>query len=155
MAASCSLVGKTRLFAKPRADLVAACTARMRGSTARAALRAQRRRACARLSISDTSTTFGFRAATTERIWTLGGQHPAGYGLTKDPSAVKLFRTPFSPHPPRLLLSSPTVDPRSVTMARNLLLGFINWVLMGFLERFILHEQPAVTLKLNRQTLSL
>ena len=30
--------------------------------------------------------------ATTERIWTSGGQHPGGDGLTKDPSAVKLFR---------------------------------------------------------------
>ena len=80
-----------------------------------AALRAQHRRACARHSISNTSETFGSRVATTEKIWTLGGQHPAGDGLTKDPSAVKLFRTPFTPHPPRLLLSLPKVNPRSVT----------------------------------------
>ena len=64
--------------------------------------------------------------ATTEKIWTSGGQHPAGDGLTKDPSAVKLFRTPFSPHPPGLLLSSPTADLRSVTTAGVLLLKFIN-----------------------------
>ena len=97
MAASCSLVKKTKLFAELRRDLVTECTAHIQ-SCAACVHQITSPQLSLRLLCGDHTediTLYHF-VSLCITLWTRGRQPLAENSLIKDLSAVKLFRALFS-----------------------------------------------------------